>query len=347
MRMSWSALEGMSAVPAKRSAARLKGTRPLLWAIAVCLFSISQPTKPACGADGPPVWAYPMTPPDFKLPADDDKLHHVPNSSAAFTATQLRDRFFAKDWHPDDHPPMPDIVAIGRKPDVLACGHCHRVDGSGGPENSSLAGLPAAYIALQVADIRNGARKSSVPQRIPVTLMLSVSRAVTDDEVAQAARYFSSLKPKMRIKVIETDTVPKTYIERLIFAVSKDGGREPIGKRIVEVPDDLEQFEAYDNRAEFTAYVPIGSIANGEALVQTGGVGKTVQCGICHGPDLRGLGPIPGIAGRSPSYVVRQLYDFQHGERAGPWSALMARVVSNLGEEDFVSLAAYLASLKP
>ena len=176
---------------------------------------LSQPAKPAHCADEPPKWAYPITPPDFKLPPDDGKLKHVLDSSAAFTTSQLRDRFFAKDWHLDDHPPMPGIVSYGRQPDVLACGHCHRADGAGGPENSSLAGLPATYIAQQVTDIRNGARKSSVLQRIPVALMLSVSRAVTDDEVTQAARYFSSLKPKRLIKVVETDTVPKTYARSL------------------------------------------------------------------------------------------------------------------------------------
>lgn len=319
----------------------------LVVATALSLALLSQPTKPAHCADEPPKWAYPITPLDFKLPPDDGKLKHVPDSSAAFTTSQLRDRFFAKDWHPDDHPPMPGIVSYGRKPDVLACGHCHRADGAGGPENSSLAGLPATYIVQQVADIRNGARKSSVPQRIPVALMLSVSRAVTDDEVTQAARYFSSLKPKRLIKVVETDTVPRTYVEWLIYAVSKDGGQEPIGRRIVEVPDGLDQFESYDSRAQFTAYVPVGSVAEGKALVTTGGTGKTVQCGICHGPDLKGLGPIPGIAGRSPSYIVRQLYDFKHGERTGSWSPLMVRVVANLGEEDLVSLAAYLASLEP
>ncbi len=322
-------------------------TMRLALATALSWVLLSQPTTPAYSADGPPQWAYPMTPPDFKLPPDDGKLHHVPDSSAGFTTTQLRDRFLAKDWHPDEHPPMPDIVAYGRKPDVLACGHCHRADGAGGPENSSLAGLPAAYIKQQVVDMKSGARKSSVPQRIPMALMLSVSRAVTDDEVAQAAAYFSSLKPKRHIKVIEADTVPKTYVAWLIFAVSNDGGREPIGRRIVEVPDDLDHFEAYDSRAEFTAYVPVGSVEKGEALVTSGGAGKTVQCGICHGADLRGLGPIPGIAGRSPSYIVRQLYDFKHGGRTGPWSPLMTRVVANLGEDDLVSLAAYLASLEP
>jgi cytochrome c553 len=288
-----------------------------------------------------------MTPPGFKLPPDDGKLHHVPDSSAAFTTAQLNDRFFTKDWHPGDHPPMPDIVAYGRKPDVFACGHCHRADGPGGPENSSLTGLPAAYMRQQLVDFRDGARKSSVPQRIPQALMVSVSHAVTDDEVAQAAAYFSSVKPKKHIKVIETDTVPKTYVVWLIYAVSKGGGSESIGRRIVEVPDDLDQFEAYDSHSEFTAYVPVGSIAKGEALVTSGGADKTVKCGICHGLDLKGLGPIPGVAGRSPSYIVRQLYDFKHGTRTGPWSPLMAGVVANLSEEDLVSVAAYLASREP
>lgn len=337
----------VNSVMAGRSVAQPITIRLLLLATVVSLASVSGPAKPAYSADTPPAWAYPVTPPDFKLPPDDGSIKRVPNSSSAFSIGQIRDRFFTKDWHPSSHPPMPEIVAHGRKPDVLACGHCHRADGSGGPEDANLAGLPADYIVQQMADFRSGARKSSVPQRLPVNLMLSVARAISDDEVAKAAAYFSSLKPNKRIEVIETDTVPKTYIAWLIFAASKDGGQEPIDRRIVEVPDDLDQFESYDDRARFTAYVPVGSLAKGEALVTTGGAGKTVQCAICHGPDLRGLGPIPSIAGRSPSYIVRQLYDMKHGQRTGPWSPLMVTVVANLDEEALVSIAAYLASREP
>jgi cytochrome c553 len=165
--------------------------------------------------------------------------------------------------------------------------------------------------------------------------------------VVEAASYFFSLKLKKHIKVIETDAAPKTYVAWLIFAASKDGGQEPIDNRIVEVPDNLDQFEAYDSHAEFTAYVPVGSIAKGKALVTTSGSDKTIQCGMCHGPDLKGLGPVPGIAGRSPSYIVRQLYDFQHGARTGEWSPLMAQAVADLTDEDLVSIAAYLASRDP
>ena len=53
------------------------------------------------------------------------------------------------------------------------------------------------------------------------------------------------------------------------------------------------------------------------------------------------------IAGRSPSYTFRQLYDFRHGARTGEWSPLMAQVVSNLEQEDMLAIVAYLASLDP
>ncbi|MBV8699433.1 MAG: hypothetical protein JO052_16475, partial [Bradyrhizobium sp.] len=93
-------------VPQKaiRPVAKAMTTR-LVLVTALSLAFLSQPTTPANGADAPPAWAYPMTPPGFKLPPDDGKLHHVPNSSAAFTTGQLQDRFFTKDWRPDDHPP--------------------------------------------------------------------------------------------------------------------------------------------------------------------------------------------------------------------------------------------------
>jgi len=302
---------------------------------------------PALCQERPPAWAYPVNPPDFKPPPDDGTLRRMPNSDLALTLTQVRDLFYAPDWHPGDHPPMPEVVARGRKPDVFACGFCHRADGPGGPENSSLAGLPAEYIIQQVADFKNGVRRSSLPKRVPVALMTSLSKAATEADVLSAAAYFSGLKPKKVITVIETDMVPKTYVAGWFLAVVNDRDREPLGQRIIEVPKDLERFESRDARSEFIAYVPIGSVAKGEWLVTTGGDGKTTQCGICHGPDLKGLGPIPSIAGRSPSNIVRQLYDLQHGERTGPWSPLMVGVVTKFSEEDLVSLAAYLASREP
>jgi cytochrome c553 len=292
-----------------------------------------------------PAWAYPWVP-DFKIPPDDGLPKRVPDSSASFTTTQERDLFFSPDWHPEDHPPMPEVVARGRKPDVRACGSCHRAEGTGGPENASLAGLPTAYIVQQMADYKSGARKFAGPQRGPSLLMTGVAKAATDAEVAAAAAYFSALKPKRVYKVIESDTAPKTFIARVFVALSPEGGTEPIGNRIVEVPNDMHQFEHRDSRSQFTVYAPIGSIARGEALARTG-AGKTIQCNICHGAELKGLGAVPGIAGRSPSYMVRQLYDIKAGARAGEASALMKAVVARLGEDDMNALSAYLATLAP
>lgn len=147
--------------------------------------------------------------------------------------------------------------------------------------------------------------------------------------------------------MIESDTVPKTYVAGLLWATAASGEREPLGARIVEVPDDLHQFESRDPRSTFTTYVPAGSVAKGEALVMNGGPDKTAQCTLCHGADLKGLGPLPSIAGRSPSYMFRQLYDFKHGARTGEWSPLMAQVVSKLSEQDLVDIVAYLASRDP
>jgi cytochrome c553 len=304
------------------------------------------PLSPAFGADNPPAWAYPITPPDQKPAPDDGMPRRVPNSSATYSVTQLRDRFVAPAWHPEEHPPMPPVVAHGRKPDVFACGFCHRADGPGGPENSALAGLPAAYIVQQMNDYKSGARRTAVPKR-NIDLMIGLAKAASDEEIAQAAAYFSALKPRQTTRVVETDTVPKTFIIANHHAAQPSGEKEALGRRIVEVPESLEQFQNRDTHARFIAYVPVGSVARGEALVKSGGSGKTLACVTCHGPDLKGVGLIPGIAGRSTNYVVRQLYDIKHGFRAGAFAALMKDVVARLDEEDMLAVAAYLAAQAP
>ena len=307
--------------------------------------STSVPGAVALTEEVPPPWAYPVNPPDFKPPPDDGTLRRVPDSTASMTLTQVRDLFYAPDWHPGDHPPMPEVVASGRKPHVFACGVCHRADGPGGPENAYLMGLPAAYIVQQLADFKSGARKSSVPDRIPAKLKTTLAAGVTDAEVQAAAAYFSTLKPRAVIQVIETEMVPKTTVGGWFLTALNTDEKEPTGDRIIEVPESLEQFVSRDTRSRFIAYVPTGSIEKGRTLAASSD--QAAPCGTCHGPDLKGLGAVPGIAGRSPSYIVRQLYDFKHGTRAGADSAQMKPSVEKLSIRDMISLAAYAASLAP
>ncbi len=300
----------------------------------------------ACLAEGSPEWAYPVNPPEFKLAPDDGVMRHVPGSTVEYLLPQLRDRFLAPDWHPAEHQPMPSVVAKGRKPDVSACAFCHRAEGTGGPENASIAGLPFAYIMQQMADFKNGARSTAVSKRAPQTLMIAGAKAISEEDAREAASYFSSLKPRANITVVESETVPKTYVTAWILAKSRSNELEPIGQRIIELPDNLEDFEHRDGYATFTAYVPPSSLKRGEILVSGQNAAKAPACAQCHGQDLRGMGEIPSIAGRSPTYIFRQLHEIKTGVRDGAGIQPMKQNVANLNHEDMIAIAAYLASLK-
>lgn len=277
-------------------------------------------------------------------PADDGSPKHVAGSTQAFTSAQLRDGFNIADWFPEDHPKPPDIVMTGRRPDARACGLCHYPNGRGRPENAGIDGLPVAYFTQQIADFKNGLRKSVETRKTNTTLMSNVAKAMTDDEARAAAEYFASIPRAPWIRVVESPTVPKTRLSGGMFVPLAGSESEQLGDRIVEMPEQAELTDLRDPRSGFVAYVPAGSLKKGEALVTTGGGGRTIACGVCHGPDLGGLGPVPGLAGRSPSYQARQLFDMQAGTRKGLWTDLMKGVVAKLTPEDILDIVAYTAS---
>ena len=154
---------------------------------------------------------------------------------------------------------MPPAVAHGRAPDVFACGYCHLPNGQGRPENASLAGLPAAYIVAQMADFKSGARESSEPRIAPTTRMIGLAKGATDEEIESAADYFSKLRPKLWIRVVETDTVPKTRVSGWMLVPLESGEMEPLGRRIIETPENVEQTELRNDVASF-----VGSCADGQ-----------------------------------------------------------------------------------
>ncbi|HEX5278784.1 MAG TPA: c-type cytochrome, partial [Micropepsaceae bacterium] len=250
-----------------------------------------------------------------------------------------------------DHPPMPKIVAEGdntRK--IQACSLCHYPNGKGRTENAPPAGQPAEYIIRQLHDFRDGLRHSADPRKANTNRMIDFAKAMTDDEIKAAADYFSSMKWTPWIRVVETNTIPKS---RSVFGMwmpyeGAKAGTEPLGARIIESPENPQRTdELRDPHSGFVAYVPVGSIAKGKELATTGGNGKTLQCSICHGPDLHGIGSVPDIAARSPAYMARQLYDIQAGTRHGQMTELMKAVVAKLTGDDITDLTAYLASLPP
>ena len=301
-------------------------------------------------SDSIPVWAYGTDPaaakPGVKTPPD-KALKQLPGTPLQFTEAQIQDPFGPADWFPSDHAVMPQIVAQGRKPAVWACALCHYPNGKGRPENAGVSGLPVSYFVEQMHEFRDGQRKSADTRKKNTALMSAFAKAMTDDEIQLAAAYFGGIQWTPWIKVVETDTAPKTRTSVGMYLPIAGAGKEPLGQRIIEVPVDPEGTEILRNpHSGFLAYVPVGSIQKGKALVMNAGT-RTSPCGVCHGVELKGLGPVPGIAGRSPSYIVRQLYDMQQGTRNGTWTELMKPVVRNLSDEDMLNIAAYTSSLQP
>lgn len=302
-------------------------------------------------ADAPnqntPYWAYCVNPPAAGGPKKNDaRPRHVPGSDASFSDSQIADLFGVPDWHPSAHPPMPEVVAHGRKPDFFACAYCHLPNGEGRPENASLAGLPASYIIRQIAEFKSGARKSSEPGFLPASNMTDREWKASDQQIAVAADYFSKLERKPWIRVVETNTVPKTHVAGWMLVADTPAANEPIGQRIIETPENLERTELRDDTSGFVAYVPEGSIKRGKFLASGSG-GKAQPCAKCHGPGLRGSGNVPPISGRSPSYIVRQLFDMQSGARHGALAQQMRKQVASLSIDDMIALAAFVSSLRP
>jgi cytochrome c553 len=293
-------------------------------------------------------WAYAsMNPmPSF---VEDGTKYTLPGSDRSYTRSDTISFYAPADWFPGDHPTMPPIVAQGREAaGIWACGMCHYPNGQGRPENAGLAGLDKAYFTQQMLDFKNGLRRSSDPTKTNTQFMIAYAAAISPEEVEQAAAYFGSMKWRPWIEVLETDAVPKTHVEGGVHLPleGRDAGLEPIGKRIVEMPKNVEYSEIQRNpRVGWIAYVPIGSIARGEALAR--GRGKVAACTICHGESLDGLAVVPALRGRSPSYIARQLGDFKSGARQGAWAPLMAPVVATLTADDILNVAAYLVSLPP
>ena len=299
----------------------------------LCVLSLRAQQTPPPGRE--PSWAFPAI--NQPLPAEEG-AKSVPGSSKSYTPAQIDDLMNPPDWFPDEHAPAPALVQKGHGT-ALACGACHLMSGEGHPESAGLTGFTAAYLVQQMADFKSGARKDSAR-------MNAIAKDVTDEESKQVAEWFAALKPGPWTKVTEADTVPKTIVGqgRMRF-LAPAGGTEPTGNRIITVPQDQARARNRDPKSGFMAYVPIGSIAKGKALVESGGSGKTIACGICHGDTMRGLGNVPRLAGLHPIYVARQLYLFKDATRNGIDAQLMKKPVARLTDDDILAIAAYLGSL--
>ncbi len=321
--------------------------------------------------EGFPLWAYgyiepPQPPEDWSQnclgtrPRDCDRPGGMPQdtsgtmlkvegSDLAFTQTQITAPFSPADWFPGDHPEMPEVVAYGMEDiGMRACAICHLPNGQGLMQNAPVAGLSVDYFLRQLEDLASGKRVTTDSHKANGFEMAAMARALSPEQAREIAEYYGSIPFKPWVRVIESDTVPKFQASRNgLFTKLPGDEKELLGARLIELPEDTYNTNNLRNpRSGMVAYAPIGSLARGKEIVETGG-GNSVACAACHGFDLRGTIIAPPIAGRQPSYIGRQLYDFQQGNRTGLMAPLMTPTVENLTPADLLALSAYVASLQP
>ena len=321
---------------------------------------------------GFPLWAFgyktpPAMPDDWSVkcpgntPRDCDRPGGMPadttgnkltlaGSDRTFTVAEITSPYNPADWFPNDHPPMPDIVAHGKQATRFrACAICHYPNGLGLMQNAPVAGLPVDYFLRQLADFASGERKSADINKANAFEMAAMARNLTPEEARASAEYFASIPFKQWNRVVESETVPKfTATVNGLFLKAEGTETEPLGRRLVEMPEDTYQSNMLRNpRSGMVVYVPVGSLKTGEMLVKTGGQDRTQACGTCHGADLKGTAIAPPIAGRQPGYLARQMYDMQKGTRNGDAAKLMRASVEKLTEDDLIAISGYVASLQP
>jgi len=292
-------------------------------------------------------WAFPrFPPPDPHAPKSDPaRIIHVAGSTRRYTQAQLDVEHFVPDWFPQDHSAAPPIVAVDRQPGwPWPCAECHMVNGAGVPATAQIMGLPKGYILEQVAAFRHGQRGASAPRTTQD--MADEARSLSDDDLQLAAGYFSRLKFVPHTRVVESANVPKTHWMEFVQVPDRDGAREPLGERIVEVPVSFDDYRYGSGRTRYVAYVPPGSIARGAAIAASGS-GAAPACESCHGARLQGTDAVPPLAGRSPTYIVRELLLFRAGQRSNPAAAPMRLEASQLTVDDMIAVAAYAGSRTP
>jgi cytochrome c553 len=285
-------------------------------------------------------WAY-LSGPKEPLPVVPAGTYRVTGSPLVLSQAALNAS--TPDWFRAEHPAPPSIVSQGSASGQQGCAECHNYEGVGFITLPSLAGLPADYIVRQVRGFRAGQRRSSQDGRVTTQSMIHVAAHVSDAEAARAATYFAGLPRRRWYHVVETATVPVTRASYYGWSrIVPGAGSQALGARIVEVAqDDQAMFWLSDPHSGVVVYAPVGSVARGAAAVRAG------RCAACHGAGLRGAGAAPPIAGRSPDYLARAMWDIRTGARADPGSAPMRLVVARLSGRQITSIVAYLAGLPP
>ena len=290
-----------------------------------------------------PDWAYPANPPGGP-PRDASKILKVPGSDKTYNEVSANDAFGPADWFPNEHAPMPTVVATGKKPDVRACSLCHLTTGDGHPESANVSGLSAPYIQRALREFADGRRKNN---RSPV--MATIAKGMTPDEMREAAEYFAARKPAAGyMKVVEQAEVPKSYVgEGAMRFVSAGNEKEPIGSRIIVVPQDEEGAKSRNPHSGFSLMCRPAASPRVRRWPRPAAAARPCLAPSATAKASRAWARCP----RSQAAIRRtsraSSWTSRAATRTGAWAVLMQQVVAKLDQDDIIALAAYAASRQP
>ena len=92
-------------------------------------------------------------------------------------------------------------------------------------------------------------------------------------------------------------------------------------------------------------------VAEGKAIFEQGVPSANVPaCASCHGPEAKGNGEFPRLAGQLDDYIISKLTNWTKERGRDPaepdTSAIMAPIAHQLTKEQIAAVAAYLSYLE-
>ncbi len=92
-------------------------------------------------------------------------------------------------------------------------------------------------------------------------------------------------------------------------------------------------------------------VAEGKTIFQEGLPSADVPpCASCHGPEAKGNGEFPRLAGQLNDYIINKLVNWNKERGQNPakpdTSAIMAPIAHQLTEQQIAAVAAYLSYLE-
>ena len=260
-------------------------------------------------------------------------------------STHIHYDYGPADWYPDDHPPMPEIVARGRESDKLRAVRPLPLSERTGQARERSGRRPARRVHPAAA---GGVQERHAAERRPEE---GQHQRNDSDRPAPDRRRDEGGRPSISRPSSgghgSRSSRPRPCRRRSpgmngLFLPQPGNETEPLGKRILEVPENPDVHRAGARpaigharlRARRQHQARRGDRHDGRR--EDGGSARSATAPIC-----RASAPFHRIADRQTSYIARQLYDYQAGTRESP---LMKPVVAKLTEDDMIAIAAYLGS---